>query len=593
MPIRLRPTPSKVRRTPFPDKGKEDRSHPDPLRRVRISIYSMRTSSHTDDLNSDWNLRPRTGCGGRMLVKKVGVYGWGIVAPRSPDMDAFARNLESAESWLSPFHGFGPDTFLVGEPEFDPERYRSWVEARFPPNRFPQLVSKMDPTTLYAVGAFIQSLEQNPGMEEVLKELGDEAHVYVGTGLGAMPTLHEASLQLHRAQREWDRFWAHPDRCAPLRRYLDDPAAVDEVLAGAAPPPAPDGLADLFQRAEATEAWNAFWAARSDTLALYLDELAAVEGLSVSGDVEAGKLKAIRKKQRARSQLQERWGAPPPPWTEVTTNVLWNLANTPASQITMLGGITGLSFAPVAACSTFGVCLKLAMDAIQRGEARAVVVGATDPPPHPLVVGAFYRARVLAADGAVSKPLTGLRGTHVSGGSVIWIVGDRDFMEEKGFEPLGMEPLAVGVSSDADHIITPSREGPTASIHQGLARSGVAPQEVAAWDLHATATPGDYLEVETLRGVLSEDVLVTARKGTFGHGMSAGGGWELTAQYLGAARGVVHPTPLARSELNEQIHGVHGRFVFDDSCPMPAGAPQGKLSMGIGGINACVISRPL
>ena len=37
----------------------------------------------------------------------------------------------------------------------------------------------------------------------------------------------------------------------------------------------------------------------------------------------------------------------------------------------MMGHITGLAFAPVAACSTFGVCLKLGMDAIRRGEAKS------------------------------------------------------------------------------------------------------------------------------------------------------------------------------------------------------------------------------
>ena len=86
---------------------------------------------------------------------------------------------------------------------------------------------------------------------------------------------------------------------------------------------------------------------------------------------------------------------------------------------------------------------------------------------------------------------------------------------------------------------------------------------MASWDLHATATPGDYLEVETLRGVVPESVLVTARKGTFGHGMSAGGGWELTAQYLGYERGRLFPTPLQRTELNGEIAKVHSRFVFD------------------------------
>ena len=114
-----------------------------------------------------------------------------------------------------------------------------------------------------------------------------------------------------------------------------------------------------------------------------------------------------------------------------------------------------------------------------------MVVGATDPPPHPLVVGAFYSARVLSADGRVSVPLTRLQGTHVSGGSVVWIVGDYDYMTAKGFAPLGMEPLAVGVSSDADHIITPSIEGPAVAIGRRSRPRGPRPQTSAA----GTCTP--------------------------------------------------------------------------------------------------------
>lgn len=531
-------------------------------------------------------------------MTQVGVYGWGVVAPRSPDIDTFTRNLASSESWLSPFHGFGPNNFLVGQPEFDFGIYRSWIDARFPPNRFRQLTSKMDPTVLYAVGSFIQSLGQNPGVEEVLSSLGTEAHVYVGTGLGALPTIHDATLKADRAQRVWNRFWAHPDRNDVLRDHLAGVSGSgtggEDGGGGADPVPShPDTVDDDFDREDARSRWDAFWMARSTHLHRFLAELAKIEGASVEGDVEAGKLKAIRERERRKARLLEEWGAPAPPWGEVHTNILWNIPNTPASQVSMMGGITGLAFAPVAACSTFSVCLKLGMDAIRRGEAKAVVVGATDPPPHPLSVGAFYGARVLSADGEVSKPLTGLRGTHVAGGSVIWILGDRDYMEGKGFRPLGMEPLEVGVSSDADHIITPSREGPTLAIRQALADGGIAPEEVVSWDLHATATPGDFLEVETLRGVLSEDVLVTARKGTFGHGMAAGGGWELTAQYLGAAEGVLLPTPLRREEVNAEIAAVHGNFVYDEALPAAPGRPMGKMSMGVGGVNACVLSRPL
>jgi 3-oxoacyl-[acyl-carrier-protein] synthase II len=119
----------------------------------------------------------------------------------------------------------------------------------------------------------------------------------------------------------------------------------------------------------------------------------------------------------------------------------------------------------------------------------------------------------------------------------------------------------------------------------------VRPEEIGTWDLHATATPGDYQEVHNLSSVVPSSVLVTARKGTFGHGMSAAGGWELTAQYLGYERGALFPTPLHREELNPQIEAVHTRFVCDQAVNLPPGL-AGKLSMGVGGINACVISRP-
>jgi 3-oxoacyl-[acyl-carrier-protein] synthase II len=518
------------------------------------------------------------------------VYGWGIVAPRSPDIETFARNLAGAESWLTPFNGFGPDNFLVGEPTFDFGRYRAWIEARFPANRFSQLTGKMDPTTLYAVGAFLQSLEQNEGMEALLRELGTEAHVYVGTGLGALPTIHDASLALAKAQRSWDRFWTDPARNPAHAHYLDAPEAARAEAPGM--PADPSGIEDADEAADARVGWYAYWAGRSEGLREFLAELAAIEGIPIGGKVEGGKIAVIRGKERSKARLIERWGAPTPPWSSVSANVLWNIQNTPASQISMLGHITGLAYAPVAACSTFGVCLKLAMDAIQRGEAKVVVVGATDPPPHPLSVGAFYSARVLSADRGTSKPLTGLRGTHVAGGSVVWIVGDREFMESRGMRPLGMEPVAVGVSSDADHIITPSKEGPSEAIRMALSDAGVAAGELGSWDLHATATPGDFMEVDTLRDLVPDQVLVTARKGTFGHGMSAGGGWELTAQYLGMERGVLFPTPLTPGELNTEIAEVHGKWVFGDACPAPR-APMGKLSMGVGGVNACVVSRPL
>ena len=517
------------------------------------------------------------------MSARVGVFGWGIVAPKSPNIEAFRRNLATAESWLTPFEGFGPSNFLVGNPEFALEDYRPWIDERFPPRHFQNLKEKMDLTSLYAIGAFIQSLGQNPGMEAVLQKLGDKAHVYLGTGLGSIETSYRASITLYRAQLRWNAFWALPKNNSALASHLDSPCKGDCDA-----PPRPASGADDEETAD----WNAYWATRSPELQQYLVEAAEIDGLTVQGDVETGKLHVLRERGKRHARLQEKWEAPEPPW-RVSANLIWNIPNTPAAQVSILGRITGLAFAPVAACSTFGVALRLAMQAIQSGDARAVVIGATDPPPHPLTVGSFYGARVLSANRHVSLPLTQLQGTHVAGGSIVWIVGDMDYMQAQGFNPVGMEPIAVGVSSDAHHIITPSAEGPRAAIQQALTDAHASPEDFATWDLHATATPGDYSEISTFRSVFPPSVLVTARKGTFGHGMSAGGGWELTAQYLGYERGELFPTPLTQGELNSAIRGIHPSFVFDQGCATSASGLAGKLSSGIGGVNACVLSRPL
>ena len=526
-------------------------------------------------------------------MARVGIFGWGIVAPNSPNIDSFARNLSSAKSWLTAFDGFGPSTFLVGNPDFDFNDYRNWIDQRFPPSKFPQLTQKMGCTTLYALGAFIQSLEQNPGIEDTLKDLGSEAQVLIGSGVGDLPTQYNISIELRNAQRRWNRFWANPEQNDDRAGY--EKAGETERVKLSEEwniPPDPRPLpVDSFEREAAYANWDEFWMQRSKTLRQYLAEFEAIESMAIEGNIETGKLPLIRKKRGGLRRLQMKWGCPEAPWLSVSPNLIWNIVNTPAAQISMIGGLTGATYAPVAACSSFGVALKVAMQTINSGDAKAVVVGMSDPAPHPLLVGAFYRAHVAAANGAPSLPLTNMLGTHISGGSAVWIVGDYDYMTTQGYKALGLEILGIGVTSDARHIITPSKEGPLNAIRMAIDSANVSGQSFGTWDLHATATPGDSQEVNTLREVFPNSLLVTARKGVFGHGMAASGGWELTAQYLGLANGTLDPTPLTADIVNPEIAEAPYEYVYDKAREAPPGL-AGKLSMGIGGVNACVVSRP-
>ncbi|MBZ0115090.1 MAG: beta-ketoacyl synthase [Thermoanaerobaculia bacterium] len=524
--------------------------------------------------------------------RRVGIFGWGLVAPRSPNIETFEENLSAEQTWLAPFDGYGPSNFLVGTPEFDFEAYKPWIDSRFEPRKFPQLSSKMGPNVKYAIGAFIQALGQNPGMEELLSELGPLAHVYVGTGLGDLSVAYDASIAQYEAQRRWTAFWCQPDQNPELASYRSLPPG--ERPSHRASIGAPEDPQDLETESEgfdqARSAWLSFWLTRSVGLRDYLAELGGIESESIGEDVETSKGHVIRRKMMARKRLNQKYGCPLEPWASVDAKLLWNIANIPAAQISMLGGITGPAMAPTAACSTFGVALKCALNAIELGQAKVVVVGATDPPPHPLSVSSFYSARVLAHDGAVSKPLTGMRGTHVSGGACIWIVGDAEYLRQRGMNALGLEILGVGLSSDADHIITPSEEGPRAAIRLALDNAGIEANRVAAWDMHATATPGDWTELLTALSVLPDARAITARKGSFGHGMAVCGGWELTAQHLGVARGTLHPVHISPDEIHPIIQPHLNRLVKNE--PMDVeGDVAGKINMGIGGINSCVVCR--
>jgi len=123
------------------------------------------------------------------------------------------------ESWLSPFNGFGPDNFL-----WESRNSASKSISRGSASVCPAALSKPEGENRSAgairVGAFLQALEQNPGLEQELKSLGEQCHVYVGTGLGSLGTMYDTSVALYE-RKSVDRYWAGPEtiaRCGSIGR---------------------------------------------------------------------------------------------------------------------------------------------------------------------------------------------------------------------------------------------------------------------------------------------------------------------------------------------------------------------------------------
>jgi 3-oxoacyl-[acyl-carrier-protein] synthase II len=522
--------------------------------------------------------------------RRIGVYGWGVVAPGARNIAALEQLLRGGQTALRTASRpeLGEGLFAVGEPDFSIDDYTAWIGERKGDAYAARLKKKMGDNVLFALGATVQAMQCDPRLEALAKELDESVHVYVGSGVGDLPQSYDAARALDRATRAWNHYWAAPSRCAARRRFEE----TGELPKGASPPPArPDAFdVDTEERLDARVAWDTYWASHSDDHKAFLLRLKEIESLG-AGDSERAHLDAIRRRVRALRTLIDEAGCPPPPWTAVSADLIWNIQNAPAAQITMLLDVHGPAWAPVGACSTFGVALKCGRDAIARGDAKMVIVGTTDPRPDPALVGAFYDARVMGGTGEVTSPFTTLRGTHLSGGACIWILGDEETFAAKGLKPVGGWVEGIALSSDAEHIITPSVSGPKRALTRAFAEAGVTPEDIALADLHATGTPGDLNELSLVEGFVGPETRITARKGQLGHGMANAGGWELTALALGLASGEAAPTGIARRALHAGIH--HPEAIVAESAPLAGGPDRAgfKLMLGIGGITSCVVMR--
>ncbi len=518
---------------------------------------------------------------------RVGIYGWGVIAPGARNVPGLEQLLRSGRSALAPSGRaeLGPGLFAVGAPDFSFDDYAPWIAERRGEAYVGRLRSKMGENVQFALGATIQAIESQPGLEALEREADEQCTVLIGSGVGDLGATHEAASALDHATRAWNHFWASSTHCSERRRF-------EAGQTRPVPPPPQDPTLlpiDSPGRCDAVIALETYWVSRSDGLKGFLERFAATERMEASHeDQENAHLSAIRKRLRAQRALIEEVGCPPPPWTAVSSNLIWNVQNAPAAQVTMLLDLHGPAWAPVGACATFGVALKCGRDAIVRGEAKLAIVGTTDPRPDPTLVGAFHDARVMPGNGDINMPFTSLRGTHISGGSCVWILGDPDWCAKRGLRRIGGWLEAVALSSDAEHIITPSKRGPRRAILRAYDEAKITARDVAVIDLHATGTPGDLNELALVEDFVNAQTRITARKGQLGHGMANSGGWELTALALGLARGAALPTGIRADALHERV--PHPERIVGGSATIdgPVGV---KLMLGIGGITACVVLR--
>jgi 3-oxoacyl-[acyl-carrier-protein] synthase II len=272
------------------------------------------------------------------------------------------------------------------------------------------------------------------------------------------------------------------------------------------------------------------------------------------------------------------------------------LANMVAGQISLIFGTKNYNTSTVSACASSNHSIGDAARMIERGDAKAMIVGGTEASVTKLCIGGFAAMRALSTRNdepeRASRPYDQERDGFVfSEGSGILILEDLEFATKRDAR-IYCELVGYGFSSDSFHITAPSVEGPARAMKMVLKDAAINAEDVDYVNAHATSTPaGDINELQAIKSVLGDhakQISISATKSMMGHLLGAAGAVEAVVTVKALQHDFVPPT------INIDN--------LDPECDLDVTPNQGKErkleialsnSFGFGGTNASLLFKKL
>ena len=220
------------------------------------------------------------------------------------------------------------------------------------------------------------------------------------------------------------------------------------------------------------------------------------------------------------------------------------MANAGASYISMEFGITGPAYTVSTACSSSNHAIGQAFWMVLGGHAELAITGGSEAPFSFGFLKAWEAMRVVAPD--TCRPFSRERKGMILGeGGAMLVLEPLEAASARGAS-IYAEIVGFGMSSDANHIIQPSAEGPARAIRSALRDAEVQADCVGYINAHGTGTPSnDCTETTAIRAVFgahANQLAVSSTKSMHGHGLGAAGALEAAATALALRNGILPPT---------------------------------------------------
>lgn len=228
------------------------------------------------------------------------------------------------------------------------------------------------------------------------------------------------------------------------------------------------------------------------------------------------------------------------------------LPNMAGGQVAITFGPRGPNFCVVSACATGSNSLGEAYEIIRRGDAVAMIAGASETVMTPFALSAFHRTQAMSTRNddptRASRPFDAKRDGFVYGnGAGILIFERLDFAKQRGAHILA-EVMGYGATDDAFHISAPVPDGNGAkrAIRRALQKAHIKPEDVDYINAHGTSTTlNDAAETAAIKEVFGEYAYalpISSSKSMLGHLMGAAGAVEAVITVKTMLEGIMHPT---------------------------------------------------
>jgi nodulation protein E len=218
--------------------------------------------------------------------------------------------------------------------------------------------------------------------------------------------------------------------------------------------------------------------------------------------------------------------------------------NAGASHLSMEFNLKGPTFTVATACASSNHAMGLAFQMVRAGAARAMLTGGSESMLCFGGIKAWEGLRVMSKDAC--RPFSLNRNGMVQGeGAAVFVFEEYEHARKRGAEILA-EVVGFAMTSDAQDIVMPSKQGAARAISGALRDGKVNPEEVGYINAHGTGTAAnDKTECAAVADVFghhADQLMISSTKSMHGHLIGGTGAVELLACLLALREGVIAPT---------------------------------------------------